>query len=145
MNEKKKLRVFSISGILKGPDYPTGAGREVSFLISGESKEEVAKKMKEYDWLFWQGEDLEETERLHLAQGEIAADGEVIVPPEIHTHSLPIGVIEPEWILEYFDKDLTACDVWINPSATIEAVEVEGYFSPRDMAKFLNKKIEEKK
>lgn len=53
--------------------------------------------------------------------------------------------IKPEWILEYFDKDLTACDAWVNESATIEDMYVDGSFSPRDMAKFLNKKIEEKK
>lgn len=53
--------------------------------------------------------------------------------------------IKPEWILEYFDKDLTACDVWVNESATIEDMCVDGSFSSRDMAKFLDKKMEEKK
>ena len=142
---KGKLREFRVSGILEGPDHPTGSGRGVSFLVTATSKEEVTKRMKEYKWIFWQGEDLEETERLRLAQGEIAADGEVIVPPEIHTHSFPIGMIKPEWILEFFEKDLATTDVWVTVVSTIEDLHVDGSFSPRDMAKFLNKKIEEKK
>ena len=61
-----------------------------------------------------------------------------------HTHVIQ-GEIEPEWILEYFEKDLTACDVWVNESATIEDMYLDGSFSPRDMAKFLDQKIKEKK
>jgi len=51
--------------------------------------------------------------------------------------------IKPEWIQEYFEKDLTAVDVWIQEGATIENMYVDGAFSPRDMAKFLNEKIKE--
>lgn len=78
MSEEGKLREFRVSGILEGPDHPTGSGREVSFLVTATSKEEVTKRMKKYKWIFWQGEDLEETERLRLAQGEINAEGEIM-------------------------------------------------------------------
>jgi len=52
--------------------------------------------------------------------------------------------IKPEWILEFFDIAYEAVDVWLMEDATIENIYVDGAFSPRDMAKFLNKKLEEK-
>ena len=55
-----------------------------------------------------------------------------------------MNTIKPEWILEYFDKDVSACDVWVNETGTIEDMYVDGSFSARDMAKFLDKKMKEK-
>jgi hypothetical protein len=54
-----------------------------------------------------------------------------------------MSAIEPEWILEYFEKDLTAVDVWVEENSTIEDIFLNGSFSPRDMAKFLSEKISE--
>lgn len=49
--------------------------------------------------------------------------------------------IKPEWILEFFNKDYAAIDAWVQEGATIESMYIDGAFSPRDMAKFLTKKM----
>ena len=66
---QRGLRKFRITGVYEGRDHhgkidPHIPGRELSFIVWAKSKKQVTKDMKRYDWMFWTGEDLEETEAL---------------------------------------------------------------------------------
>ena len=49
--------------------------------------------------------------------------------------------INPQWIIEFIED---ALDLWMAEGESINDVYVDGSFSPKELAEFLDKKMEEK-